>query len=152
MKTLVAYFSATGTTKNLAERLSNLKKADLFEIVPKERYTEKDLDWRNNNSRSSIEMNNLKSRPEILNKVKDMNSYDIIYLGFPIWRYRAPTIINSFLESYDLNNKRIIPFATSGGSKIGKTNHYLKDSCEGAILVNGKVYSIKTSDEELKNI
>ena len=146
MKILVTYFSATGTTKKLAEKLAKVKRADIFEIVPKDRYTSEDLDWTNKNSRSSLEMNNLEYRPKILKKIDNIQDYDVIYVGFPIWWYQAPTIINTFLESYDLKGKVIIPFATSGGSKMGNTNKYLKDSCEGAKLLEGKVLSPYTED------
>ena len=115
-KKLVAYFSASGVTKKLAERISKVVGADLYEIQPKDVYTEEDLNWMNENSRSSIEMKNKSFRPKIANKVVNMGEYDTIYVGFPIWWYVAPTIINTFLESYDLKGKTIIPFATSGQS------------------------------------
>lgn len=120
MKQLVAYFSASGITKAVAEKLARIKEADLFEIIPQEMYTSDDLDWTNANSRSSIEMKDKSSRPKIISKVKNINEYDVIYLGFPIWWYQAPTIINTFLEMYDFNGQTIIPFATSGGSGMGK--------------------------------
>ena len=120
MKNLVVFFSATGQTKKVAEKLANAINGDLFEIVPKQKYTDEDLDWTNKNSRSSIEMNNLSYRPAILNKINNIKEYDCIFLGFPIWWYREPTIIDSFLEEYDFSNKKIIPFATSGGSGMGK--------------------------------
>ena len=129
MKQLVAYFSASGITKAVAEKLARIKEADLFEIIPQEMYTSDDLDWTNANSRSSIEMKDKSSRPKIISKVKNINEYDVIYLGFPIWWYQAPTIINTFLEMYDFNGQTIIPFATSGGSGMGKTNQYLLPSC-----------------------
>ena len=119
MKQLVAYFSASGITKAVAEKLARIKEADLFEIIPQEMYTSDDLDWTNANSRSSIEMKDKSSRPKIISKVKNINEYDVIYLGFPIWWYQAPTIINTFLEMYDFNGQTIIPFATSGGSGMG---------------------------------
>ena len=122
MKQLVAYFSASGITKAVAEKLARIKEADLFEIIPQEMYTSDDLDWTNANSRSSIEMKDKSSRPKIISKVKNINEYDVIYLGFPIWWYQAPTIINTFLEMYDFNGQTIIPFATSGGSEIGRAH------------------------------
>lgn len=113
-KTLVAYFSATGTTKRVAQKLAKAAGADLYEIEPAQPYTAADLDWTNKQSRSSVEMKDLKSRPAIANKVEDMKKYEIIYVGFPIWWYTAPTIINTFIESYDLKGKTVIPFATWG--------------------------------------
>ena len=148
---LVAYFSATGVTKKLAERVSKIVGADLHEIVPKEIYTEEDLNWMNENSRSSIEMKNKSFRPEIANKVDNIADYDTIYVGFPIWWYVAPTIINTFLESYDLKGKTIIPFATSGQSLMGNTNEELKNSCKNSILKEGRRFDIKDSDEVIKN-
>lgn len=148
--TLVAYFSASGVTAKLAKRLASLTGADVHEIVPEVPYTSKDLDWMDHNSRSSIEMKDKTYRPAIANKVENMNQYDTIYIGFPIWWYVAPTIINTFLESYDLKGKTIIPFATSGSSQMGKTNEELKPSCLGANLKEGKRFDAHASDEELK--
>jgi len=148
---LVAYFSASGVTKKLAERISKIAGADLHEIVPKEIYTDEDLNWMNENSRSSIEMKNKSFRPEISNKVDNMRDYDTIYVGFPIWWYVAPTIINTFLESYNLTGKTIIPFATSGESLMGNTNEELKNSCKGSILKEGRRFDTKDSDEVIKN-
>ena len=141
MKKLVAYFSATGTTKKLAEKLAELINADLFEIKPKIAYTKEDLDWTNENSRSSVEMKNLKFRPQVAGNLLDINDYDTVFIGFPIWWYIAPTIINTFLEQYDWNGQTIIPFATSGGSGMGRTNEHLKNSCVGANLIEGKRFS-----------
>lgn len=149
MKKLVVYFSATGTTKTLAKNLAESIGADVFEIIPKIPYTSNDLDWTNKNSRSSIEMKNLNFRPEIENKIENIDQYDKIFVGFPIWWYIAPTIINTFMEQYDLSNKTIIPFATSGGSNMGKTNEMLKPSCNGN-LVEGKRFSVMTNKEQLK--
>jgi len=123
---LVAYFSATGTTKATAEKLAKEADADIFEIVPAKPYTNADLDWNNKQSRSSVEMNDKTSRPAIKNKVENWDQYTTIYVGFPIWWYTAPTIINSFLEQYPLEGKTIIPFATSGGSSISKAQQDLK--------------------------
>ncbi len=131
-KSLVAYFSASGVTKELAEALSKVANANLFEIKPATPYTQADLDWTNKKSRSSIEMNNPNSRPEIANKVENMAQYDTVFIGFPIWWYVAPTIINTFLESYDFSGKTVIPFATSGGSEMGKTDEVLKKCCSEA--------------------
>ncbi len=138
-KILVAYFSASGTTAKIADALSQVLMSDIFEIKPEIPYTDADLNWRNDKSRSSMEMKDLSFRPAIANKVVNMEQYDIIYVGFPIWWYIAPTIINTFLEQYDLTGKTIIPFATSGGSGMGKTNEKLQPSCPGAILLDGKV-------------
>ncbi len=148
-KKLVAYFSASGITAKVAERLSESIGADLHEITPKVRYTEADLDWRDKNSRSSVEMSNPASRPEIERVRDNMADYDTIYVGFPIWWYIAPTIINTFLESYDLTGKTIVPFATSGGSGMGKTNEMLQPSCTGAKLVDGKLFKADVSKQEL---
>ena len=146
---LVAYFSATGTTARVAEKLSDAIGADLFEIAPEVPYTKEDLDWMNKESRSSIEMRDEKSRPEIAVKRDNMAEYDVIFVGFPIWWYVAPTIINTFLESYDLTGKTVIPFATSGGSGMGKTNEKLLPSCTGAKLVEGRVFKSFVSNDEM---
>ena len=146
---LVAYFSASGVTAKVAENLSDALAADLFEIVPKVRYTKADLDWRDRTSRSTIEMNDPSSRPEIEALRDNVADYDTIYVGFPIWWYVAPTIINTFLESYDLAGKTIIPFATSGGSDMGKTNEKLAPSCPGATLTDGKVFGMNATRQEL---
>ena len=148
-KKLVAFFSASGTTKKVAEMIAQEAKADLFEIEPKVPYTKADLDWMDKKSRSSVEMSDKKYRPEIMKKEIDMSSYDEILLGFPIWWYIAPTIINTFLESYDLKGKTIIPFATSGGSDMGKTNEKLAPSCPGAKLLHGKVFNSYSSKADL---
>ena len=132
---LVAYFSASGVTAKVAETLAEAIGADIFEIEPKVPYTKADLDWTNRQSRSSIEMNDPASRPAIAGVRDNMADYDTLFVGFPIWWYVAPTIINTFLESYDLTGKTIIPFATSGGSGMGKTNEKLLPSCAGAKLI-----------------
>ena len=150
MKKLVSYFSATGTTKKLAQNLAEVLDADLFEIKPAIPYTEQDLDWTDKNSRSSVEMKNPNSRPEILEKLSNIDEYDVIFVGFPIWWYVAPTIINSFLEQYDLKEKIIVPFATSGGSGMGQTNRVLEKSCKGAKLLEGKRFPVSLSKEDLK--
>ncbi len=147
MKRLVAYFSASGVTKKLAYKLKDALDADIFEIEPKVLYSDDDLNWMDKNSRSSIEMKNKDSRPEIKETI-DTKYYDIIYVGFPIWWYQAPTIINTFLESIDTKNKKIVPFATSGGSQMGKTNFYLKNSVEGATLLDGLVINSSSSFNE----
>lgn len=151
-KNLVAYFSCTGTTKSLAENLAKAVDGDLFEIKPKKEYTSSDLNWMDKSSRSSLEMNDKNSRPEILNKVNNMDDYDTVFLGFPIWWYVAPKIINTFLESYDFSGKTIITFCTSGGSGMGKTLQELKLSClNDTKWIDGKRFSRNTSVEELRN-
>lgn len=151
-RSLVAYFSATDTTRKVAEKVALVKGADLFEIVPETPYTEKDLDWTDANSRSSKEMENPSFRPAVKGRVENMNDYGVIYLGFPIWWYVAPTIINTFLEGYDLTGKTIVPFATSGGSGMGKTNEALAPSCKGAILKEGKRLSAKAGSSEIVSL
>ena len=146
---LVAYFSASGVTAKVAETLSEAIGADLYAIEPEVPYTKADLDWMDKKSRSTIEMNNPASRPAIAGKRDNMNDYDTVFVGFPIWWYVAPTIINTFLESYDLTGKTIIPFATSGGSDMGKTNEKLLPSCKGAKLLNGKVFKASVSGADL---
>ena len=148
-KKLIAYFSASGVTAKVAETLAEAIGADIFEIEPKVPYTEADLNWMDKKARSTIEMSDPASRPEIAAKRDNMKDYDTIFVGFPIWWYVAPTIINTFLESYDLTGKTIIPFATSGGSDIGKTNERLTPSCKGAKLLNGKVFKHNVGHKEL---
>lgn len=133
-RVLIAYFSASGETAKLAKTLSSVTEGDLHEILPKQPYTSADLNWNNANSRSSIEMKSPNSRPEIANTVENMNQYDIVFIGFPIWWYVAPTIINSFLESYDFSGKTVITFATSGGSGMGKTDEILKNCCSSQVV------------------
>lgn len=122
MKALVTYFSASGVTRNAAKQVADIIGADLFEITPEQLYTDADLDWRDKQSRSTIEMNDKNSRPAIKDggKVKNLDQYDVVYVGFPIWWYTAPTIINTFIEANDFTGKIIVPFATSGGSNIKK--------------------------------
>lgn len=146
---LVAYFSASGVTAKVAEKLSEAIGADLYAIEPEVPYTKADLDWMDKKSRSTIEMNNPASRPAIAGKRDNMNDYDTVFVGFPIWWYVAPTIINTFLESYDLTGKTIIPFSTSGGSDMGKTNEKLLPSCKGAKLLDGKVFKASVSGADL---
>lgn len=138
-KKLVAYFSASGVTRGVAQKLAEAANADLYEITPEVPYTEADLDWRDENARSTVEMNQPSFRPAITGRVENMEEYDTVFVGFPIWWYVAPTIINTFLESYDLTGKKIVPFATSGGSGMGETNQKLKTSCGEALLIDGKI-------------
>ena len=146
---LVAYFSASGVTAKVAESLSEAIGADLYEIEPEVPYTKADLDWMDKQSRSTIEMNNPASRPSIKEMRDNMDDYDTVFVGFPVWWYVAPTIINTFLESYDLTGKTIIPFATSGGSSMGRTNEKLLPSCNGAVLLEGKILNQNVSAEEM---
>ena len=146
---LVAYFSASGTTKKVAEMIASAADADMYEIMPKQPYSKADLNWMDKKSRSSVEMSDKKFRPEISDTDVSVDQYDEIILGFPIWWYVAPTIINTFLESYDLTGKTIIPFATSGGSDMGKTNEKLLPSCKGAKLLDGKVFKGNIGHQEL---
>ena len=148
MKKLVAYFSASGVTKAAAERLAKAAGADLFEIKPAVPYTRADLDWMNKKSRSSVEMNNPDSRPEIEARLSNMEDYDTVFLGFPIWWYVAPTIMNTFLESYNFSGKKIVLFATSGGSGFGNTVNELKISAPDAVIVEGKVFH-KAAKQEI---
>lgn len=138
-KKLVAFFSASGTTKKVAEMIAAEAGADLYEITPKELYTRADLDWMNKKSRSSIEMNDKKIRPEIADIPVDISDYDEIILGFPIWWYVAPTIVNTFLEAHDFSGKKIVLFATSGGSGFGNTVSELQPSAPGAVITEGKL-------------
>lgn len=138
-KKLVAFFSASGTTKKVAEMIAAEAGADLYEITPKELYTRADLDWMNKKSRSSIEMSDKKMRPEIVDTPVDISAYDEIILGFPIWWYVAPTIVNTFLEAHDFSGKKIVLFATSGGSGFGNTVSELQPSAPGAVITEGKL-------------
>ena len=138
MKTLVAYFSASGTTKKVAENLANKLNCDIYEIKPQEPYTDADLNWMNKNSRSTLEMKDKSSRPEIITGDIDVSKYDRILLGYPVWWYTAPTIINTFLETYDFSGKKIIIWATSGGSGLGKAKNDLAKSTT-ATIVDGRI-------------
>lgn len=147
---LVAYFSAEGTTRAVAERLAEAIGADLFAIEPKIPYTAADLDWTNKKSRSSLEMNDPKSRPAVAGKVENMKDYRVIFLGFPVWWYREPSIINTFVESYNLAGKTIVPFCTSGGSPIGKADQNIKALAPEADVVQGKRFAAGVSAADLK--
>lgn len=147
-KKLVAYFSASGTTKKTAEMLAQAAGADLYEITPKVAYTQADLNWMDKKSRSSVEMNDKKFRPEIAEKDAHISEYDEIILGFPIWWYVAPTIVNTFLEKYDFSGKKIVLFATSGGSAFGNTVKELQPSAPNAEFVEGKILNNKQEIEK----
>lgn len=151
-KSLVAYFSASGVTKRAAEVLAKAAEADLHEIKPAVPYSEADLNWMNKKSRSSVEMADPSSRPEIANKVENMDQYDTVFVGFPIWWYVAPTIINTFLEQYDFLGKKIVLFATSGGSGFGKTVAALKGSVSASTEIKeGRMLNGRVSEAELKD-
>ena len=149
-KTLVAYFSASGVTKGVAEKLAAATGSDLYEIKPAEPYTPADLNWNDKNSRSSVERNDPSSRPALVDQGADLAGYDRIYLGFPIWWYTAPRIIRTFLESYDFAGKTIVLFATSGGSGLGQTAAELASSCPGAEIKSGKLLNGTLSEAALK--
>lgn len=151
-KALVAYFSASGVTKRAAEALAKAAEADLYEIKPAVPYTDADLNWMNKKSRSSVEMADPSSRPEIANNVENMDQYDTVFVGFPIWWYVAPTIINTFLEQYDFSGKKIVLFATSGGSGFGKTVAALKGSVStSAEIKEGRLLNGRVQEAELKD-
>ena len=150
-KTLVAYFSASGITAKVADKLADALGADIYEIRPAVPYTKADLNWMNKKSRSTIEMNDKTIRPAIANKDARIDEYDTIFLGFPIWWYVAPTIINTFLEKYDFSKKKIILFATSGGSKFGKTVEELKVSVSSDTeIIEGKLLNGKQTIASIK--
>lgn len=150
-KSLVCFFSASGNTKAVAKDLADVLKGDIYEILPEVPYTNADLNWMDKTSRTSVEMNNKLSRPEIIRNEPDLKKYDCIFLGFPIWWYVAPTIINTFLETYDFSNKKIILFATSGGSGFGGTVEYLKKSLpDSATVIEGKILNYGPSKADIK--
>ena len=148
-KALVAYFSVSGVTEKLAGKLDDGTGADLYEIQAQEPYTEADLDWQNSRSRSSLEMKDRSSRPAIAGKVEDMAQYDVVFVGFPIWWYREPSIIDTFLEAYDFSGKQIVPFATSGSSGMGEIGKNMEALAPGAKVDAGKRFSSGASEEEL---
>ncbi len=151
-KKLVAYFSASGVTEKVAKDLAEAAGADLYEIKPAGPYSKEDLDWNNRESRSSLEMSSKVSRPPLADKDAGIEKYDVIFLGFPIWWYTAPRIINTFLESYDFSGRQIILFATSGGSGFGKTKDDLKASIsKQATLMEGGILNGKQTKESLKS-
>ncbi len=149
-KTLVSYFSASGVTRSVAEKISKVVNADLFEIEPVNHYTNEDLDWNNKESRTTVEMNNKSSRPEIKNKVNNLNDYDTVIIGFPVWWYTAPTIINTFIEENDLTNKKVYIFVTSGSSSFAGSLKDLRNTYPTINFVNGKRFTgSETSDDIL---
>lgn len=148
-KTLIAYFSASGSTAKLANTLAQATGGDLYEIRPTVPYTSADLNWNNKSSRSSVEMNDKSARPAIAAPAADVAKYNTIFVGFPIWWYEAPRIIQTFLESSDFSGKTVIPFATSGGSDLGKTASILQKSCPAAHVLPGKRMSASADIQEL---
>ena len=149
-KILISYFSASGTTKKVAEKIATALNGDLFEIKPKEKYTDEDLNWTNKQSRSSIEMNeNIK--PEIENKVSNLEEYDTVLIGFPIWWYKEPTIIDKFLEENDMTGKNLYVFVTSGGSSIESTYKSLQSNFKNLNFVTGKRFTGSETEEDYKN-
>ena len=149
-KVLISFFSASGITEGVAKRVAAAINGDLFEIEPVEKYTDSDLDWTDKQSRSSIEMNeNIK--PEIANKIANLDEYDTVCIAFPIWWYKEPTIIDKFLEENDMSNKRIYVFVTSGGSTIDSTYRSLKSNFPNLNFVNGKRFTGRESDEEYRS-
>lgn len=152
-KSLVAYFSASGVTAKVAENLAKAAKADLYEIKPAIPYTNADLNWMDRNSRSSVEMRDKASRPEIVDTDAHIEKYDTIYIGFPVWWYIAPTVINTFLEKYDFSNKKIILFATSGGSGFGGTVENLRNSVAASTeIIEGDILNGNPSIDDLKTL
>ncbi len=149
-KALVAYFSASGETARLARTIAGVTGGALFEIAPETAYTAADLDWMDKKSRSTLEMNDETSRPAIAGRVEDMAQYDTVFVGFPIWWYQAPRIIETFLESYDFAGKTVLPFATSGGSGMGKTDAILKAVCPAARWLPGKRMSSRESADAVR--
>ena len=148
-KALVAYFSATGTTKGVAEHIANGLNADIYEIVPEEPYTDADLDYNDNNSRTTIEMNDPDARPAISGSVENMEQYDIVFIGYPIWWGEAPRIVSTFVESYDFSGKTIVPFCTSGGSGMGSSAANLEQLTTGAQWLSGERLSGSDSQDEV---
>ena len=151
-KKLVAYFSASGVTEKAAQRLASYAGADIYEIKPEVKYTEADLDWRDLSSRSSVEMNNRTIRPSIVTGDVDIAPYDTVFVGFPIWWYIAPTVINSFLEAYDFTGKKIVLFATSEVSGFGKAVKELQPSAPGAEIVEGRVMNGIITEKMLDDV
>ena len=150
-KTLVAYFSASGTTGKVAKDLAAATGADLFEIAPEVPYTRADLNWNNSSSRSSIEMNDESSRPAIAGTVANMDAYDTVFVGFPVWWYVEPRIIDTFLEAHDFSGKTIVPFATSGGSGLGKAPQRMQALAAGAKVTGGKMLNGRLGADELRS-
>lgn len=149
-KKLVAYFSASGVTKKAAESLAEAAGADLYEISPQIPYTTADLNWMDKKSRSSVEMNDPASRPALADMSAGIEGYDVVFVGFPVWWYTAPAIIRTFLEAYDFSGKVIVPFATSGGSRLGRTAETLQELVPAAAVKDGKLLNGRLNAGELK--
>ena len=150
-KKLVAYFSASGVTARVAERLAEAAEAELYEIKPEVPYTDADLNWMDKKSRSSIEMNDKSARPPLADKNANVAEAEIVYIGFPVWWYREPSIIDTFLEAYDFSGKKIVPFCTSGGSGIGDTANRMQEIVGSGVVLAGKRLASNVSVNELKN-
>ena len=150
-KILISYFSASGVTKKVASKIAEYIDGDLFEIEPVCKYTNEDLDWTNSNSRSSIEMNNTSSRPEVKNKVSNLDDYDTLLIGFPVWWDLAPTIVNTFIEENNLENKKIYVFATSGGSSVINSFNTLKNTYSNLNFVSAKRLTSNVSENDVTN-
>lgn len=148
-KVLVAYFSASGVTKKAAEELAKVEQADLFEIRPEMPYTAADLDWTNQQSRSTLEMKDPKCRPAIIGKVENMARYDVVFVGFPIWWGREPSVVDTFLEAHDLAGKKLVPFCTSGGSGIGDASKRIRE-ITGVPVEKGKRLGGEISEKDLE--
>ena len=151
-KTLVAYFSASGVTAKVAAKVAQAANADLYEIKPAVPYTKADLNWMDKKSRSSIEMNDKRIRPAIITGDLDVSGYDTVYLGFPIWWYVAPTVINTFLEAYDFSGKKLVLFATSGGSGFGDTAAELQPSAPGAEITEARVLTGIVTEAKIRDL
>ena len=149
-KSLVAYFSASGVTAKVAGRLADAIGADLYEIKPEQEYTSADLNWQDKQSRSSVEMNDRSCRPAIGNAVENMEQYSTVFVGFPIWWYREPSIIDTFMEAYSYDGVTVVPFATSGGSGMGDSSKNMQELAKGAKVVQGKRFGSSASADELK--
>lgn len=149
LKVLVAYFSATGTTEGVAEHIANGLNADIYEIVPEQPYTSADLDWNDNDSRSTIEMNDPNARPAISGSVENMEQYDVVFIGYPIWWGEAPRIVSTFMESYNFAGKTIVPFCTSGGSGMGSSASNLEKLTSNAVWLDGQRLNGSDSQDEV---
>ena len=150
MKTLVAYFSASGVTAKVAKKLAEAIGAELYDICPKTPYSRADLDWTNKQSRSSVEMNDKSCRPKLMDTAAPVAEADVVFIGYPVWWYREPSIIDSFLEAYDFSGKKIVPFATSGGSPVGDEAPARMAEISKAEVLPGKRFAASVTREELK--
>ena len=149
-KVLVAYFSATGITEKLANTLAKATGGDIFEIKPEKPYTSEDLDWTNTQSRSSVEMRDKHCRPAIASKLEDISAYEVVFVVFPVWWYREPSIVDTFLESYDFSGKTVVPFATSGGGPIGNSANNMKLVAPKSTIPEGECFPADTQEDVLK--